>query len=161
MKLDSRRGKRIFLLVLLIMLIPAVVSAQGYNPASAFRAVKVLTEWVQKDDWELTLDSFARCVRITRDLEQIYQVDPKLYQEPQEKNLGAAAAKAAEEELTPGDLEGFFALFTPLVPLITDFFDNVLVMDDDQKVKENRLGTLQGIAGLADGILDMTRLEGF
>lgn len=141
--------------------VDAVVSAQGGNPASAFRAVKSLTEWVKKEDWELTLDSFARCVRITRDLDQVYQVDAKLYQETQEKDLGSAAAKAAGKELTPGDLEGFFALFTPLVPLITEFFDNVLVMDDDQKVRENRLGILQVIAGLADGILDMTRLEGF
>ena len=141
--------------------VDAVVSAQGLKPASAFRAVKVLAKSVQKDDWELILDSFARCVRITRDLDQIYQVDSKLFKETQEKKLGEAAAKACAGDMRPGDLEGFFTLFTPLVPLITDFFDNVLVMDEDQKIRENRLGLLQGISGLADGILDMTRLEGF
>jgi glycyl-tRNA synthetase beta subunit len=47
------------------------------------------------------------------------------------------------------------------VPLITEFFDNVLVMAEDQAVRENRLGLLQSIAALADGTLDFTRLEGF
>ena len=141
--------------------VEAVVSAQGHNPASAFRAVKVLTNWVDKEDWELTLDSFARCVRITRDLDQHYPVQASHFIEKEEKRLGEAVAKAAAADLPPGDVGGFFAVFTPLVPLITDFFDNVLVMDEDQKIRENRLGLLQDISKLAEGILDMTRLEGF
>ncbi len=141
--------------------VDAVVAAQGHNPASTFRAVQLLTEWVQKDDWELTLDSYARCVRITRDLDQRFDADETLFVEKEEKALGKAVAKAAAADLPPGDLAVFFKLFTPLVPLITDYFDNVLVMDEDQKIRENRLGLLQDISGLADGILDMTRLEGF
>ena len=141
--------------------VEAIVNAQGHNPASAFRAVKVLTDWVKKKDWELTLDSFARCVRITRDLDQHYPVQAALFIEKEEKRLGEAVAKAAAADLPPGDVGGFFAVFTPLVPLITDFFDNVLVMDEDQKIRENRLGLLQDISKLAEGILDMTRLEGF
>ncbi len=57
--------------------VDAVVSAQGNNPAGAFRAVKLLKARIQKKDWEITLDSFARCVRITRDLEKTYQVSEK------------------------------------------------------------------------------------
>jgi glycyl-tRNA synthetase len=88
-------------------------------------------------------------------------VKEKLFLEKEEQILGKAVAEAASADLSPGDLVGFFELFTPLIPLITDFFDNVLVMDEDQKIRENRLGMLQEIAGLAEGILDMTRLEGF
>jgi glycyl-tRNA synthetase len=139
----------------------AIVAAQGHNPASAYRAVKVLTEWVEKDDWELILDSFARCVRITRDLEEEYPVDLELFLVKEEKKLGEAVIKAGEVEMITGDLEGFFVTFTPLVPLITDFFDNVLVMDEDPKIRQNRLGLLQKIAGFTQGVLDMSRLEGF
>lgn len=141
--------------------VDAVVAAQGQNPASAYRAVKSLAARIQREDWELTLDSFARCVRITRDLDTRYAVKEKLFLEREEQDLGKAVAEAVSADLSPGDLDAFFEIFTPLVPLITDFFDNVLVMDDDQKIRENRLGLLQDISGLADGILDMTRLEGF
>ena len=141
--------------------VDAVVAAQGHNPASACRAVKTLYQWIQKEEWELTLDSFARCVRITRDLDQKYAVDQALFSEKEEKNLAKAVQETLAADLAPGDLDGFLKLFKPLIPLITAFFDNVLVMDEDQQIRENRLGTLQEIAGLAEGIVDMTRLEGF
>ena len=35
------------------------------------------------------------------------------------------------------------------------------VMAEDAKVKENRLGLLQKIAGLANGVADLGKLEGF
>jgi glycyl-tRNA synthetase len=141
--------------------VDSVVSAQGHDPAGALRAVKLLTEWVQKKNWELTLDSFARCVRITRDLKETYPVKENLLREKAEKDLYQALEKANPEKLETGDLEGFFDLFTPLVPQITEFFDNVLVMDEDQSLRNNRLGLLQSITSLAEGILDFTRLEGF
>jgi glycyl-tRNA synthetase len=141
--------------------VEAVVAAQGGNPASASRGVKSLTDRIQKKDWELTLDSFARCVRITRDLKEIYQVSEKLLQEEAEIALYKAVEKAAKTDLQPGDLDGFFQIFEPLISPITDFFDNVLVMDEDKKLRENRLGLLQRITELADGTIDMSRLEGF
>jgi len=141
--------------------VDAVVAVQGQNPASAFRAVKGLTDRVNHKDWEKTLDSFARCVRITRDLEKTYPVDGKLFKEKAEKTLYEAVEKVAKVKLPTGDLDGFFNLFDPLIPLITDFFDNVLVMDEDLALRENRLGLLQTIAGFSEGSLDLTRLEGF
>ena len=142
-------------------IVDGVVAAQGNNPASAFRAVKTLSKRVKEADWELVLDSFARCVRITRDLDEVYPVDSNSFKEKAEKALGKAVEKAASEEILAGDLEGFFKVFEPLVPAITEFFDNVLVMDENDKIRTNRLGLLQSITRLADGILDFSRLEGF
>jgi glycyl-tRNA synthetase beta subunit len=48
-----------------------------------------------------------------------------------------------------------------MIPPVKKFFDDVLVMVEDDKVRENRLGLLQRIAALADGVADMSRLEGF
>jgi glycyl-tRNA synthetase len=48
-----------------------------------------------------------------------------------------------------------------MIPTINRFFDRVLVMADDEVVRKNRLGLVQGIAALADGVADMSRLEGF
>ena len=141
--------------------VDAVVSAQGQDPAGAYLAVGILSEWIKKKDWELTLDSFARCVRITRDLEQTHQIKVDLLKEDAEKGLYKAVEKASGVGMQTGDLEAFFKIFTPLIPSITEFFDNVLVMDEDTAVRENRLALLQSITNLAEGTLDLTRLEGF
>jgi glycyl-tRNA synthetase beta chain len=44
---------------------------------------------------------------------------------------------------------------------INTFFENVLVMDKDPKVKENRLAILQKITALSTGLADLSFLEGF
>jgi glycyl-tRNA synthetase beta subunit len=48
-----------------------------------------------------------------------------------------------------------------MIPAINVFFDTILVMDTDQQVRENRLALLQGIASLAVGKADFSKLEGF
>ena len=60
-----------------------------------------------------------------------------------------------------GDVDSFLKNVVTLIPSITAFFDKVLVMAEDKAVKENRLGLLQRIASLANGIADLSRLEGF
>ncbi len=62
----------------------AVMAAQAGNPYRASVGVRELSDWVQRDDWEPILDSFARCVRITRGESERYHVKPDLLVEPQE-----------------------------------------------------------------------------
>ncbi len=141
--------------------VDAVISEQGTNPASAIQAVRDLQTWVERDDWELILDSYARCVRITRDLEENYPVSDSLLEEKQEKALFNALLEAEDWEREIGDLNAFLTAFNPLIPYISDFFDHVLVMAEDQKLQENRLGLLQRVTSLAEGTMDMSHLEGF
>jgi len=61
----------------------------------------------------------------------------------------------------PGSVEDFFAAFLPLMPVITRFFEAVLVMAEDPQVRANRLGLLQQVAALPAGVADFSKLEGF
>lgn len=45
--------------------------------------------------------------------------------------------------------------------MINTFFDEVLVMTEDDELRTNRLALLQRIVALADGVADMSKLEGF
>ena len=53
-----------------------------------------------------------------------------------------------------------------MVPVISTFFapaeeGGVLVMAKDKKVRANRLGLLQRVVALGDGIVDLSQMEGF
>ena len=50
---------------------------------------------------------------------------------------------------------------TPLIDPITKFFDKVLVMHDEPSIRQTRQALLQRIWHLADGIVDLTKVEGF
>jgi glycyl-tRNA synthetase len=141
--------------------VDAVVAAQGENPAGASRAVSALSEWVEREDWDHILDSYARCVRITRDLEERFSVDPEAFVEEEERDLYQALREAEDAERPTGDVDAFLQAFVPLIPEITRFFDEVLVMAEEEELRRNRLALLQRIAALADGVADMSRLEGF
>jgi Glycyl-tRNA synthetase, beta subunit len=58
-------------------------------------------------------------------------------------------------------VENLLSSLLPVIPAINAFFDAVLVMDENQAVRENRLGLLQAVSSLAAGIVDLSKLEGF
>ncbi len=69
---------------------------------------------------------------------------------------------ATEAVLGPeSDVDALLTTFATLVPLIQAFFDTVLVMAKEDDLREARLALLQRIAALADGIVDLSKLEGF
>ena len=140
--------------------IEAVLAEQTRNPYRALLGVGELALWTARDDWAAILDSFARCVRITRD-QPAYEVKKGLLSHEAEKALYAAYQDAAKQ-LGPDDNVGqMLTLFAGMVPAVTRFFAEVLVMDEDPAVRENRLGLLEAIAGLAKGRADFSQLQGF
>jgi glycyl-tRNA synthetase len=141
--------------------VDAVLAEQGHNPAAARRAVQALTAWVQRPDWHQILPAYARCVRITRDFQQRFAVDPAAFQEAAERELYEAFQAAAAAPRPAGSVNDFLNAFLPLIPVINRFFDQVLVMDEDPTIRENRLGLLQNVAALAERVADLSKLEGF
>jgi glycyl-tRNA synthetase len=141
--------------------VDAALKAQGHNPARVALAVHELADWVERPDWGDILPTYARCVRITRDFEQVFTVEEQALVEPAETDLYAALLKAESTERAAGSVNDFLNAFLPMMSAINRFFDEVLVMDDDARLRENRLGMLQRIAALAAGVADLSRLEGF
>jgi len=141
--------------------VEAVLAAQGHDPAGAAQAAASLARWVARRDWPEVLQAFARCVRITRDEAAVRQVRPDLLVDAAEKALYEALGAAEALPKESGSVDGFLNAFTPMIPAITRFFEAVMVMVDDRELRANRLGLLQRIAALSDGVADLTRLEGF
>jgi len=142
--------------------VEAVLAQQSANPAASARAVKQLSAWVSREDWQSILPGYARCVRIIRSAnldDRPLTIDDKAFIEKEEKDLYAAIQSSAGHR--PSSIDEFLEIIVKLIPSINAFFDKVLVMAEDKKVKENRLGLLQRIAKLSDGIADLSPLEGF
>ena len=78
---------------------------------------------------------------------------------PAETTLWVAYQAAAAVQ--DGTVARLVAALRNLVPAITTFFIDVLVMDEDLAVRHNRLALLQHIASLPKGMADLSHLEGF
>ena len=139
--------------------VDAVLAAQSNNPAGSARAVKQLSAWVGSEDWSTILAGYARCVRITRDQKETYKVKEKSLREVEERTLFEVFN--LQNTTFNGDVDAFLNVVVKLIPSITSFFDKILVMADEKDLRENRLGLLQKIASLSDGVADLSKLEGF
>jgi glycyl-tRNA synthetase len=141
--------------------VDAVLAAQGYDPYGALIAVQQLAAWVAREDWSDILPAYSRCVRITRDLDEAYPVNKSLFEVESESELWAVVQKAETAKTNDLTVDAFLNAFVPVVPVINRFFNEVLVMAEDEAVRRNRLGLLQRVAALSEGIADLSGLEGF
>ena len=141
--------------------VDAVLAEQSDDPARAAKAVDQLQGWIKRTDWTTILPAFARCVRITRDQKKTFKVDKKAFAEKEEEALFKALEKAESSAKSEGGVDDMLNAFMPMIPAVNVFFDKVLVMADDKALQENRLGMLQRIAALSNGVADFSKLEGF
>ena len=141
--------------------VQAITAVQHNNPAGAARSTRSLDQHKQDSTWKDLLAAYSRCVRITRYQEQKFVVDERLLTEKIEKELLQAVREAESKPHQAGDVNDFIERFKPLIAPITAFFDQVLVMAEDQALRQSRLGLLQRISDLAAGVADFSKLEGF
>ncbi|MCC7208718.1 MAG: glycine--tRNA ligase subunit beta [Anaerolineae bacterium] len=140
--------------------VQAVLAEQAHNPYRALVGAQELAAWTARPDWSTVLDSFARCVRITRG-QPPYTLSASALTPAESVQLYEALVEARQRLGASGNVDAFLSAFAPMVPAVTAFFDKVLVMDTDPAVRENRLALLQNIAALASGYADLSKLTGF
>jgi glycyl-tRNA synthetase len=141
--------------------VDSVLVTMGSNPARAIRNIKALSIAVSEPDWLTTLQAYSRCVRIVRSQAGSYQVDSTRLKEGAEKSLFIALVGAESAIADPTSITEFITQFKSMIEPVNRFFDEVLVMDEDMTVRENRMGLLQRVAGLGSACADLSCLEGF
>ena len=124
-----------------------------------FRSAAV-NEAVQQD-MEKTIQAFVRTGNIARKAEAAAAVDEAVFVEQVEKDLyGAyqAVAEKAAKELAAQDYGAAITSLAELSAPIDAFFEGVMVMDKDEKIKNNRLGLLKLIDALVCKIADFSKI---
>lgn len=88
-------------------------------------------------------------------------VNTQLLQQDEEKYL-AKQIQAKRDAISPlmakADYNGALTVLAELRPAVDAFFDNVMVMDEDAAVRNNRLALLKQLHGLFIGIADIALL---
>ncbi|MEX2462414.1 MAG: glycine--tRNA ligase subunit beta [Paenibacillaceae bacterium] len=138
------------------------VLAAGYDSLSAVvRKAVALSAYVQAADYKAILESFNRVGNLAAKA-SVQQINPALFQEAAE-HLLYEAWKSMHESFTENladatEAEALQALSKLKAP-ITAFFDGVMVMAEDEKVKLNRLALLFNIAADFKQFADFSKLN--
>ena len=101
---------------------------------------------------EKLLENANRVLRILK--EEAGNVDEALFTLDAEKDL----YKAVQEINFTNDYKAYLSDLTKINPVVTKFFDDVLVMDKDEKVKNNRLALLNTLKNKYIMLTDFSKL---
>ena len=101
---------------------------------------------------EKLLENANRVLRILK--EEAAEVDATLFALDAEKDL----YKAVQGISFSGDYKKYLADLTQINPVVTKFFDDVLVMDKDEKIKNNRLALLNSLKNKYIILTDFSKL---
>lgn len=141
--------------------VDAVLAARGDDPNRAYRTVQELAQAVAAPGWNDLLVAYARCLRIVRELKERYALDEEHLTEPAAQALLAAYRTVREQVSPAGDVASLVAALGALKDPINTFFTEILVMAEEPAVRAARLGLVQHVAALPEGIADLSRLQGF
>ena len=101
---------------------------------------------------EKLIENANRVLRILK--EEAGEVKPELFVEDAEKALYQAVQSVNFE----GDYAQYLKDLTQINPVVTKFFDDVLVMDKDEKIKNNRLALLKSLKNKYIILTDFSKL---
>ncbi len=144
--------------------IQAVVAVSADCVPDVWERVRALDRLKQAPDFEPLAVAFKRVVNILKQAKaaKLPQVDPALFEDRSEAALYKAFQKVAadvDKLLNKGALEKALVRIASLRKPVDAFFDAVLVMAEDQRVRMNRLAVLSSIAGLFDRIADFSKIS--
>lgn len=120
---------------------------------------KALDTWV-KGNVEETIMALARVIRISKEKIES-DIHESLFEKEEEKNLYNSLLDINPElqKLSnENNYESYLNKLSELVKPINNFFDNVMVMVDNQDIKKNRLNLLYQIKILSDNIGNMDKI---
>lgn len=140
--------------------VDAATAAGGDDLVDCAARISTLAEFRNRDDFEPLAVAFKRVCNIVKE-PVAASVDPGLFQDDAEKGLFAvfqsvriAVAKAVADR-------DYLSALTQIATLkgdVDQFFEKVMVMAEDERVRINRLSLLQEIKGLFSGIADFAKI---
>jgi glycyl-tRNA synthetase beta chain len=149
-------------------LIDAVITPQSDDLLQIVRRVEALGSFLDTEDGKNLLAGTKRAANILAAEEKkktiiAERVEPALFRENAEKALFVAVNQAEKEAGQAIQNEDFSAAMLALSVLrepVDSFFERVLVNDEDQAVRANRLALLARIRAATEQVADFSKIAG-
>ena len=119
------------------------------------KRLELLNDAIKLPEFNKFNEAANRIIRITKEYKTTQLPNEALFNNAYESKLMECTKSIDENKMT---LKELFNALQKTVPYIDEFFDNVLVMDKDEKIKENRLNLLYNLKRKFDKIADFSKL---
>ena len=128
--------------------IDAVVDTKSADIANVLAAAETLDAHKDDDGFKEDVEALTRVLRIAKKADfkdGVPAVDPAKFQNPSETELFDLVA-SLDKKWDAQTLAQNFADLRALAPVITNYFEENMIMDKDESIRSNRLALLQQLA---------------
>ncbi|MGX7131544.1 glycine--tRNA ligase subunit beta [Enterococcus songbeiensis] len=136
--------------------IDAVINAEQKDMTQLFAAAKMLHTHLEDQDFKPSIEALTRVINLAKKTEKA-EINEALFENQAEKELYQAVAQL-ETKFAQQTMEENYAALTALRPLIEQYFDETMVMVEDEAVRNNRLAQLQKIRKMALAVASLDAL---
>ena len=136
--------------------INAVTTGKLTDTTQMFTSANALLAHSEDQMFREGVESLTRVMRLTSKNPTDAAVDMALFENEAEKQLYDVIGSFADKAFTTDEL---LAALLSLQPTIAAYFDQTMVMVDDEAVKQNRLATLQLVSDQAEKVANFMALD--
>lgn len=140
--------------------VDAVLKADLDDLYDAYLRIKELSKWKKREEFSNIISSFNRVSNLSLKCDKI-SISKELVKEPEEIALVEAYKETEREFLRAIDLRDYDKALSSLMALKTPidvFFDKIMVMVDDDSIRNNRLSILKAITQMMNKFADLNTI---
>jgi glycyl-tRNA synthetase beta chain len=142
-------------------IVDGVISKNPFDISNNYRKITQIIEMTRQNSLLILVSLHKRLKNILKDYAG-GDIKPKLLKEDAELILYEILAKSKDSILNFIEQQDYKSACSDIIemkPVIDDFFDKILVMDKNEKIKQNRLGLLFLIDSLLSKVADFSLMS--
>ncbi|WP_430785206.1 glycine--tRNA ligase subunit beta [Virgibacillus flavescens] len=143
-------------------IVEAVIEKQIGVFHYAIEKARVLTDKRNQDAFKIVNEALLRVLNLSKKAENTTEVRPSLFETGSEESLYQQYCELApifNEANATHQAEKAISTLAAFTDPINDFFENNMVMADNEQIRNNRLGLISQIAELINVYADLTKVE--
>lgn len=141
-------------------IIDAVLDSHQDDLVQVFKTAQIFDEHLTDEHFKEAMEALTRVINLTKKMESdviTYKVDPKLFENETEEEL-YVAVKEAEDQFANQSMAENYQTLTNLRPVIERYFNETMIMVEDEKVRDNRLNQLAIITRMTNALASIDKI---
>lgn len=129
--------------------IDAVISDRLGRVPAAYKKAMFIVEKRNDETFKKAIEALSRVTNIAKKAEKVTRVDEDLFEKEEERALYLKYIEVKERTksaLQAGKIDEAFAALASMTDIINNYFDHIMVMADDERIRENRLAQMRELA---------------
>lgn len=140
-------------------IVEAAINSSIFDIAGMMESAYVIDSHKLHGPFKPAIENISRSINLVKKAEILGETDPAFFENESEQKLYDTVCDLKEQWNEMPTEYKFRAIVHALAPAVELFFNNVMVMADDERIRDNRLALLGQVVDLTSSIADFSLIN--